>query len=156
MKMKEKSRIHREKISSATILRAWLPLTMVAHYLPSSLDADILKVVMTAFLVLLQRTALLVTASTVVTFVRFTHYGKNKDLTLIQCFQHGYQWHINTTKIEQENTHKKLFHPLTSAHFPLCLPWATRYYKMFRTNVDIPTVLENNVRMQRKLSFASK
>lgn len=64
-----------------------LPLTMVTHDLPSSLYTDILKVVVTAFLVLLQRAALLVTPSAVVALVRFTHCGKKRGFRLNQCCQ---------------------------------------------------------------------
>lgn len=53
-------------------------LTVVAHHLPRSFHADVLKVVVTPLLVFLQRAALLVTPPTVVTFVRFTDYGKSR------------------------------------------------------------------------------
>lgn len=52
---------------------------MVTHDLPSSLQTDILQVVVAAFLVLLQRTALLVAPAAVVALVRLPHCGKNES-----------------------------------------------------------------------------
>lgn len=54
--------------------------TMVTHDLPSSLQTDILQIVVAAFLVLLQRTALLVAPAAVVALVRLPHCGKNESM----------------------------------------------------------------------------
>lgn len=54
--------------------------TMVTHDLPSSLQTDILQIVVAAFLVLLQRTALLVAPAAVVALVRLPHCGKNESI----------------------------------------------------------------------------
>lgn len=60
---------------------------MVTHDLPGSLHTDILQIVVAAFLVLLQRTALLVAPATVVALVRLPHCGKNESIRSnpLQC-----------------------------------------------------------------------
>lgn len=64
----------------ATATATTFPLTMMTYHLPRGLYGDILKVVVTAFLVFLQRTALFVASSTVVTFMRFTYCEGKKVL----------------------------------------------------------------------------
>ena len=54
---------------------------MVTHDLPGSLHTDILQIVVAAFLVLLQRTALLVAPAAVVALVRLPHCGKNESIS---------------------------------------------------------------------------
>lgn len=53
---------------------------MVTHDLPGSLHTDVLQIVVAAFLVLLQRTALLVAPAAVVALVRLPHCGKNESI----------------------------------------------------------------------------
>lgn len=64
--------LYKAESEGRKITKAFVP-TMVTHDLPGSLHADVLEIVVTAFLVLLQWAALLVASSTVVTLVRFTH-----------------------------------------------------------------------------------
>lgn len=61
-------------------LRRRFAPTMVTHDLPGSLQTDILQIVVAAFLVLLQRTALLVAPAAVVALVRLPHCGKNESI----------------------------------------------------------------------------
>lgn len=60
-------------------LRTRFPPTVVTHDLPGSLHADVLQIVVAAFLVLFQRTALLVAPAAVVALVRLPHCGKNES-----------------------------------------------------------------------------